>query len=94
MIVLLVTLILFTLALFLKGLTHDLFLEAGVFLVSMKLIIMAFKSSSHARETDGKLREIQDSLARLESRLREDRPRAVSEFRPEGTNEMQTPATK
>jgi hypothetical protein len=32
---------LFALALFVKGFTHDLLLEAGVFLVSIKLILMA-----------------------------------------------------
>jgi hypothetical protein len=36
-----ITLVLFIAALFTKGLTHDLFLEAGVFLVSVKLILQA-----------------------------------------------------
>jgi hypothetical protein len=39
-IVILITLVLFIAALFVKGLTHDLFLEAGVFLVSVKIIMM------------------------------------------------------
>jgi len=34
-----ITLVLFGLALFLTGFTHDLLLETGVFLVSVKLII-------------------------------------------------------
>lgn len=41
--VILLTFVFFVLALFTKGLTHDLLLEAGVFLVSAKLIIMAYK---------------------------------------------------
>ena len=45
LVVIVVTLVLFVVALFLKGLTHDLLLEAGVFLVSAKLIMMAYKSS-------------------------------------------------
>jgi len=45
MIVALITLGLFVGALFTNGLTHDLFLEAGVFLVSVKIIIMAHKNS-------------------------------------------------
>lgn len=45
LIVIIVTFILFTLALFTKGFTHDLLLEVGVFLVSVKLIIMAYKNS-------------------------------------------------
>ena len=38
------TLVLFVVALFVKGLTHDLLLEAGVFLVSAKLVIMNYKT--------------------------------------------------
>ncbi|MGH8850029.1 MAG: hypothetical protein ACREYD_03455 [Casimicrobiaceae bacterium] len=39
-VVIAVTFVLFLLALFLKGLSHDLLLEAGVFLISVKLILM------------------------------------------------------
>ena len=45
MIVIIITFILFTLALFTKGFTHDLLLEVGIFLVSVKLIIMSYKNS-------------------------------------------------
>ncbi len=45
MLIVAVTFILFTIALFSSGFTHDLFLEAGVLLVSIKLIIMAYKNS-------------------------------------------------
>jgi hypothetical protein len=44
-IVVALTLILFITALFLKGLSHDLLLETGVFLVSVKLIMMSYKNS-------------------------------------------------
>jgi len=43
--VIIITFILFTVALFIKGFTHDLLLEAGVFLVSVKLILMSYKNS-------------------------------------------------
>jgi len=43
-IVIIVTFILFTIALFVKGLTHDILLEAGVLLVSVKLIMMNYKN--------------------------------------------------
>lgn len=43
--VILITFVLFILALFTKGFTHDLLLEAGVFLVSVKLIIMAYRNN-------------------------------------------------
>ncbi|MBW2327978.1 MAG: hypothetical protein JRF45_16245 [Deltaproteobacteria bacterium] len=49
MIVIIVTFILFITALFTKGLTHDLLLETGVFLVSVKLILMAFKNSNNVK---------------------------------------------
>jgi hypothetical protein len=41
LLVIVITFILFVAALFTKGFTHDLLLEAGVFLVSVKLIIMS-----------------------------------------------------
>jgi hypothetical protein len=41
--VILVTFILFVLALFTKGLTSELLLEAGVFLVSVKIIMLSIK---------------------------------------------------
>ena len=44
MIVLIVTLLLFIAALFTKGFTHDLFLEAGVFLVSVKIILLSYQN--------------------------------------------------
>ncbi len=45
LIIALITLGLFLAALFTKGLTHNLFLEAGVFLVSVKIIVIAYKNS-------------------------------------------------
>jgi hypothetical protein len=56
------TLILFIVALFLKGLTHELLLEAGVFLVSVKLILMSYKNSVLAVETEHRLEQIQTLL--------------------------------
>jgi 5-bromo-4-chloroindolyl phosphate hydrolysis protein len=44
-IVIIITVILFTIALFVKGFTNALLLEAGVLLVSIKLIIMAYRNS-------------------------------------------------
>jgi len=56
------TLILFIVALFIKGLTHELLLEAGVFLVSVKLILMSYKNSVLAVETEERLEQIHDLL--------------------------------
>lgn len=57
-IVIATTFILFTLALFFTGFTHDLLLEAGVFLVSVKLILMAYKSSVASENIHRELKEI------------------------------------
>jgi hypothetical protein len=61
-----VTLVLFGMALFAKGLTHDLLLEAGVFLVSVKLILAGYKSSVAADTLLNRLTRIEATLARLE----------------------------
>ena len=56
------TLILFIAALFLKGITHDLLLEAGVFLVSAKLVLMTHKQALIATELRAALQRIERSL--------------------------------
>jgi hypothetical protein len=61
-VVIALTLILFIAALLIKGLTHDLLLEAGVFMVSVKLILMSHKNSVLAIETEERLRQIYDLL--------------------------------
>ena len=53
--VVLATLILFIAALFTKGFTHDLLLEAAVFLVSVKLIIMGYRNSKGVEAIQVKL---------------------------------------
>jgi hypothetical protein len=65
-IVIAVTLILFAVALVVKGFTHDLLLEAGVFLVSLKLIMMAYKNSITGKSVEEKLDSIAETLCRLE----------------------------
>ena len=56
------TLVLFIVALFAKGFTHDLLLEAGVFLVSVKLILAAYKNSVSNQRILTLLQEIRDSI--------------------------------
>ncbi len=57
-----ITFILFFMALFAKGFTHDLLLEAGVLLVSVKLIIMAYKNSMATRAITKELHAIKKIL--------------------------------
>lgn len=62
------TLILFITALIIKGLTHDLLLEAGVFLVSVKLILMSHKNSVLAIETENRLEQIHTLLRNMQEK--------------------------
>ena len=61
-IIIVITFILFGIALFTKGFTHDMLLEVGVFLVSAKLIMMAFKNANHSRKLENELIEIKELL--------------------------------
>jgi hypothetical protein len=60
--VIIVTGLLFIVALFVKGFTHELFLEAGVLLVSIKLIMMAYRNSLNYKELKKELNEIKTLL--------------------------------
>ena len=60
------TLLLFVLALFMTGSTHDLLLETGVFLVSVKLILMSYKHSAQGEDLKERLSQIQDAIRRLD----------------------------
>jgi hypothetical protein len=60
--VIIVTGILFIAALYVKGFTHELLLEAGVLLVSIKLIMMAYRISLHYKELKKELNEIKTLL--------------------------------
>ena len=59
-VVIVITLVLFVAALFFKGITRDFLLEAGVFLVSVKLIIMAYKNRISFESIQNKLDEIKE----------------------------------
>ena len=65
--VIMLTAVLFAVALFVKGLGHDLLLEAGVFLVSVKLIMMAYKDSVAAKELRQRLAQMEETLKRIEN---------------------------
>jgi hypothetical protein len=59
-----ITFVLFILALITTGLTKNLLLETGVFLVSIKIILMNYKTSRSSKEI---LSELQKIRAKLES---------------------------
>jgi len=67
LVVIIVTFVLFTLALFTKGFTHDLLLEAGVLLVSIKLILMNYRNTRLNTKIMEKLDEIKQTLGEQKS---------------------------
>ena len=72
--VIITTFVLFVVALFIKGFGHGLLLEAGVFLVSVKLIIMAHKNTLLAKDLDDRLDRLQTTLTRMEGVFEAQRP--------------------
>jgi hypothetical protein len=64
-----ITLVLFVVALFEKGLTHDLLLEAAVFLVFAKLVLLSYKASVNNDAIAGQLTEMSKSLTHIEQSL-------------------------
>ena len=62
------TIILFMIALFTKGFTHDLLIEVGVLLVSIKLIMMNYKNSVSNQELLKNLGEIKEALAEIQNK--------------------------
>lgn len=63
-----VTLILFVAALYFTGFTHDLLLEAGVFLVSVKLILMSYKDKIESANLNKRLVEIHSLIQEIHNR--------------------------
>jgi hypothetical protein len=72
-VVILLTIGLFSMSLAVKGFTHELFLEAGVFLVSVKLILMAGKKAASEERVERQLSQIRASLESNNA------PRAINE---------------
>jgi hypothetical protein len=61
-----ITLVLFIAALFSKGISHDIFLETGVFLVSVKIIIMAYRNSIDVNQLEKKIDAVLDILSKTD----------------------------
>ncbi len=67
-IIIFITFILFLAALYFTGITHDILLEAGVFLVSVKLIIMSFQNKQSSDNNLKELKEIHKMLQKINDR--------------------------
>ena len=60
--VIVITVILFVIALFVKGFTHDLLLEVGVLLVSIKIILMNYKTHLANEKLLNEIKDLKSSL--------------------------------
>ncbi len=60
--IILITLVLFAAAVFTKGLTHDIFLETAVFLVSVKVIFLTFRTNTMTKNIIKKLEDLNSLL--------------------------------
>ena len=69
LVVIVVTFTLFVSAVLTTGFTHDILLETAVFLVSVKLIIMAYKNIDATDSLHQKLNEISRNINAIELRL-------------------------
>jgi hypothetical protein len=61
--VIVLTIGLFGLSLAVKSITHELFLEAGVSIVSVQLILMTAKNAASEEQLERHLRQIKEQLA-------------------------------
>ena len=70
LLVIFITFALFLAALYFTGFTHDLLLEAGVFLVSVKLILMSYKNAVASDKLHNELVEIRSLIQEMNNKSR------------------------
>ena len=61
-IIIVITFILFTLSVFTRGITHDIFLESAVFIISLKLILMMHKNNLNEKIIIKRLNDIEAQI--------------------------------
>lgn len=69
--VMVITLILFLIALFTRGFTHTLLLEGGVFLISVKLMLNHYSQSLSIERLEQKLNENKQLLENILKQLKQ-----------------------
>lgn len=77
LLIIVITFALFVAALYFTGFTHDLLLEAGVFLVSVKLILMSYKNKVASDNLHKELAEIRSLIQEMNRESKRGSPRAV-----------------
>lgn len=70
LLVIVITFALFLAALYFTGFTHDLLLEAGVFLVSVKLILMSYRNAVASDKLHNELAEIRSLIQEMNNKSR------------------------
>ena len=61
-IIIVITVGLFGAALFTKGLTHDIFLESGVLLISIKIILLSYRNNAIVKNIQKRLDDMNSLL--------------------------------
>jgi len=77
LLIIVITFALFVAALYFTGFTHDLLLEAGVFLVSVKLILMSYKNKVASDDLHKELAEIRSLIQEMNRESKRDAPKAA-----------------
>lgn len=72
LLVIFLTFVLFMAALYFTGFTHDLLLEAGVFLVSVKLVLMSYKNTVISNKLHNELVEIRALVQEMNDKSKSD----------------------
>lgn len=72
LLVIFLTFVLFMAALYFTGFTHDLLLEAGVFLVSVKLVLMSYKNTVTSNKLHNELVEIRALVQEMNDKSKSD----------------------
>ncbi len=80
-VVILLTIGLFGMSLAVKGITQELFLESGVFLVSVKLILMAGKNAATEQRLELHLMQIKQLLSSNIAQIAQDKTSATETVR-------------
>ena len=60
-----ITVMLFVYAVIRHGLTDDLLLETGIFLVSVKIIMLSYENGRHIRHIESQLEGIHEGISRV-----------------------------
>jgi len=67
-IIIVITVGLFVAAIFTKGITHDIFLESGVLLISIKIILLSYRNNTIVKNIQKRLDDMNSLLLSINKR--------------------------